>query len=985
MANVNDININPKLVKIPTGFSNLPQVGKIQQLYDLNNNDLYKRLSPFTPNSGLLSFGPRQPFVYVSPNKGRKGINGLKRFESRIFPIGSALQDVQRIAQFMVTGKGILFLTKQFLLQRTQPFNETRIYNPLSVINAVVRPVTGFILPLPTRHLSGGLLGALASLVGINVSSDKPIKGTAATGNPDILPKFEQTVHANRYGKGFTGLIRGGTAASAYYVKKPAGALGGLINFAKKLFGGTVNQPAGTKFRADEAYPVFDLKAKKEFGSYSKAGVLNELHQRWYNDKDSSGAKMKDPGNEHRLKFPGHMASEYNTFVESEDTFNGESIGGKLEAKYGDTVGPTDTLDRRYTLFPNSGPYSRSEIISIYKFYVERDDIGSRLYDKFPRNINSDRGGISIFDSYGKYVKTDFGKTPINVKGTYSNKIAELGENKTPLTSSLPSSDVYNEIPRTDTVGAGGVTVLNQDGTYSGSVVLNEALNVEGTYSNKIAKLGENETPLTSNLLSSDVYNEIPRTDTVGAGGVTVLNQDGTYSGSVVLNAAGNVDGTYSNKIAKLGENKTPLTSNLPSSKLYNEIPRDTRSPGGTSIENKDGSFSSVVINDARNVKGTYSYEMELNRNNSQKSNDTPLTIKREKLQQHTLNPSSPMEWGRPINEDRIEKLQSMLKKPGKGNIYGIYNVGNYVSDVNLNYTELMARRKSPLNQKSLPEDGYETRLNKNGNVPLEANRAAGGKGFAGTGKPDYVNSLQILTRLGDQWPSGLGRDGVIEYDPYKDDQIAFYFHDLVNDKYIPFRATVKGLSEQLAADWSEVSYIGRADKLYNYTGFKRSISFNFQVVAMSISELMPMWKRINYLASLTKPSKYTPYKIESQISNFITPPLITFTIGDMYKEQPLILQSVGITIPDEALWETLSEKYSNEDDWSYLNGKIKWDGSAGFQVGVNRGFVAQFPRECDITISGVLLEQERPQTGKNNFGGINQNASPFSENLIVV
>jgi hypothetical protein len=229
--------------------------------------------------------------VYVSPNKGRKGINGLKRFESRIFPIGSALQDVQRIAQFMVTGKGILFLTKQFLLQRTQPFNETRIYNPLSVINAVVRPVTGFILPPPIRHLSGGWRGALASLIGINLSSDTPIKGTAATGNPNILPKFEQTVHSSRYGKGFTGLIRGGTAASAYYVKKPAGALGGLINFAKKLFGGTVNQPAGTKFRADESYPIFDLKAKKEFGSYTKDGVLDELHQRWYNDKDSSGKK----------------------------------------------------------------------------------------------------------------------------------------------------------------------------------------------------------------------------------------------------------------------------------------------------------------------------------------------------------------------------------------------------------------------------------------------------------------------------------------------------------------------------------------------------------------------------------------------------------------------------------------------------------------------------------------------------------------------
>ena len=804
MANVNDININPKLVKIPSGFSNLPQVGKIQQLYDLNNNDLYKRLSPFTPNSGLLSFGPRQPFVYVSPNKGRKGINGLKRFESRIFPIGSALQDVQRIAQFMVTGKGILFLTKQFLLQRTQPFNETRIYNPLSVINAVIRPVTGFILPPPIRHLSGGLLGALASLVGINVSSDKPIKGTAAKGNPDILPKFEQTVHSSRYGKGFTGLIRGGTAASAYYVKKPAGALGGLINFAKKLFGGTVNQPPGTKFRADEAYPVFDLKAKKEFGSYNQFGVLSELHQRWYNDKDSSGAKIDDPGNEHRLKFPKARSgpdsrsfpiayidkkkneAQKSTFAEGKNTFQGQEIGGELKAKYGDTI------------FANSSnPYARSEIILIYKKYVEYDASGEgrKLYNKIPRNLSQ-------------------------------------GYNYTAQGSK------------------GYISQLDTDGTHK-LLFFRTARLTKGTYEATI-----------------DRYDD--------------------------------------------GFDKIPLPK---------KIEYSTNGPG---------------------------------------SDKTPLTRHREKLETHSYNLGIK------------NKLQSLLKKGGEGNEYGIYNVKNYVSDVDMNYGTLMARRKSPLDQKTLPEDGYQNRLKTNGSVSLEDNS---GKGFAGTGKSDYVNSLQILSANDvDGTEPGYGASDLTIYEPYKDDQIAFYFHDLVNDKYIPFRATVKGLSEQLSADWSEVSYIGRADKLHNYTGFKRTISFNFQVVAMSISELMPMWKRINYLASLTKPSKYTEHTSKVQVGNFITPPLITFTIGDMYKEQPLILQTVGITIPDEALWETLSEKYTT--DWEYLNGKIKWDKSSGF--------VAQFPRECDITIGGILLEQERPQTGRNNFGGIDKNAGDFSKNLSI-
>ena len=807
MANVNDNNINPKLVKIPKGYSNYPAVGKIQQLYALNNENLYKRLTPYTQNSsGLFSFGPRQPFVYVSPNKGRKGINGLKRFESRIFPIGSGLQDVQRIAKFLVTGKGILFLTKQFLLQRTQPFNETRIYNPLGVINAVVRPVTGFILPPPTRHLSGGLLGALASLIGINASSDKPIKGTVAEKRDDVLKKFEQTVHANRYGKGFTGLIRGGTAASAYYGKTPSGASGGLINFAKKLFGfgGTVGQPSGTQFRADEKYSIFDLKngSQQEFGSYSKDGVLNNLHQRWYNDRGPSGKPddiIDDPGNEHKLKLPGSMKFRTDLFqarawatlggpaprsaprppgdqfvINHEDHLDGQEIGGKIKAKYGDTV------------FSNGpSPYASSDIILIYKNYISNksafiaDKYGGVLYNKIPRDIN-------------------------------------------------PSG------------GKGGTIILNPNGTYSGSKILIDVVSVKGNYSHKIDS----------------------------------LNRERTGSAAV-----------------------------------------------------------------------------------------TPLTEKRKELEKDSYN------------EATYNKLQSILQEDGRygeSSTYGIYSTGKYVSDVNLNYLELMRRRKSPLNQETLPKDGYQARLNNNGIGSLEDYP----KGFSGTRRSDYVNTLRVLDKSS---IDGLAGEGDGRYHPYRDDQIAFYFHDLVNDKYIPFRCTVSGISDTNNAKWGEINYIGRSDRTFNYTGFSRNISFKFKVAAMSIAELLPMWSRINYLIGLTRPSNYknNTTKIETinYNSSFVIPPLVTFTIGDLYKEQPIILENVSIVIPEDSIWETLPEK--SNDDWSYLGGKIVWKDSIGK--------FAQFPLECEISIGGQLLERETPMTGKNNFADVadfESDSSVFSNNM---
>ena len=78
-------------------------------------------------------------------------------------------------------------------------------------------------------------------------------------------------------------------------------------------------------------------------------------------------------------------------------------------------------------------------------------------------------------------------------------------------------------------------------------------------------------------------------------------------------------------------------------------------------------------------------------------------------------------------------------------------------------------------------------------------------------------------------------------------------------------------------------------------------INLGFKVVAHSVKELMPMWQRINYLLGLSKPSQYFN-------SGFIVPPLVKVTIGDMYKNQPIVINSLGLRIPDDASWETLGE-----------------------------------------------------------------------------
>jgi hypothetical protein len=745
MANENSSNIVPPTVVVPSGYSNSPLVGKIQQLYDANNNNLYKKLSPYTENSGLLSFGPRQPYVYVNPNQGRKGINGLKRFESRIFPIGSALQDVQRIAKFLGTGNGIIFLIKQFALQRSNAFNEVRIFNPVSPLNGSIRAASAFILPRASRHLDLSPAGILAAFTGISVGGPSKVKGTIGTVTPD------------RY----KGLVRAKTANSALeqFKIRHAGSekknsilsqLGGPVAAIKGLFdsfGG--NKQDAKEHHGENAYEIM-------LGDKKLSGVDGEaIEQRWYNPKIKG-----TPNINRRLVFNATGDRQSREIKTDGSKLNGISIGYKLKdkIKYGDILGSLYGEEGE----PNNG-YENSDIILIYNSLKETSQI-------IPRDISKNKSPE---------------KLAYDVSGSYSYKKKDD-----------PKSGVY---------------------TLHGS----------GMGSGLSGRAGENI---------------IPEPD---------------------IDATGN-------QISVRGKEDT------------NEH--------------------------------------------------------KKKL---------------------VESLNSLLK-----NLNG-YDTSGWKSRVDITYNSLINQKNNQPGRSTV--NGYENSVSSSRRIDkskgIESNRA------------DRINSLFILRRGIDENKFINYEDGET-YSPYEDDFIAFYFHDLVNDTYIPFRATVKGINESATANWSEISYIGRADKLFNYTGFSRSLSFNFKVVAMSIKELLPMWTRINYLVGLTKPAGYTDYKSDEVVSKFIIPPLVNITIGDLYKEQPVVLKSVTISIPEDAIWELTPELNNESNEWKYLNDKIVWKNSGGKY--------AQFPTECDIQISTDILETERPRTGRRNFGGGSDSNGGFSRQLIV-
>ena len=113
---------------------------------------------------------------------------------------------------------------------------------------------------------------------------------------------------------------------------------------------------------------------------------------------------------------------------------------------------------------------------------------------------------------------------------------------------------------------------------------------------------------------------------------------------------------------------------------------------------------------------------------------------------------------------------------------------------------------------------------------------------------------------------------------------------------YIHFRAFLDSFSDSYGADWKEVQYVGRAEKLYNYAGFNRDISISFTVFAQSKAELIPMYKKLNYLASTLAP--------DYNESGYMRGNIVKMTVGGYLYDQPGIIKSLNYTIPMESTWE---------------------------------------------------------------------------------
>ena len=113
---------------------------------------------------------------------------------------------------------------------------------------------------------------------------------------------------------------------------------------------------------------------------------------------------------------------------------------------------------------------------------------------------------------------------------------------------------------------------------------------------------------------------------------------------------------------------------------------------------------------------------------------------------------------------------------------------------------------------------------------------------------------------------------------------------------YIHFRAFLDTLNDSYSSQWNSEQLMGRGENFYRFNNFTRTVSLGWTVAAQSKQELIPMYQKLNYLASSLAPD-YTDI-------GYMAGNLVTLTLGGWFYEQPGIITSMTLDVPTESPWE---------------------------------------------------------------------------------
>ncbi len=199
---------------------------------------------------------------------------------------------------------------------------------------------------------------------------------------------------------------------------------------------------------------------------------------------------------------------------------------------------------------------------------------------------------------------------------------------------------------------------------------------------------------------------------------------------------------------------------------------------------------------------------------------------------------------------------------------------------------------------------------------------------------PGKKGNVQVYKRGKGRTGTGLAKGPVdlINYSPiykttdsydnswYTKDFIKFNIGVLSNSNnnkfYMHFRAFLDDFSDSYSSKWSSITYSGRGEEFYKYGSFNRGISLSFKVVALSRQELLPMYRKLNTLASFLSPQ----YSSKGYMGGNIN----LLTVGDYLDNQPGIIESLNFSVPKESPWNVIVDKQFNAGETDDIkNGEL--------------------------------------------------------------
>jgi len=234
-------------------------------------------------------------------------------------------------------------------------------------------------------------------------------------------------------------------------------------------------------------------------------------------------------------------------------------------------------------------------------------------------------------------------------------------------------------------------------------------------------------------------------------------------------------------------------------------------------------------------------------------------------------------------------------------------------------------------------------------------------------GNPSAYGNISNIKDIGDSPLNQFGLDKInslpiyrnktVTTDPVVNDFVKFRIAVIDNDApnfktFMHFRAFLGSISDSYTANWSGFNYLGRGEQFYTYGGFARQISLSWTVAAQSKEELIPMYKKLNYLASTLAPD-YSP-------NGYMRGNLVQLTIGGYLYEQPGFITSLTYDMGEDSPWEIGIGSTDGSEDGTVkeLTQIIK---VSGFTFTPIQKFI---PRKQELTFSTNAVNTDGEDTG---------------------